>query len=222
MPAKKPLYVFMDESGNFDFSSKGSDYFVLSAVYTEDPCTSAAALQALKYDLLAARSPDLEFHATNNTPGTRRRVSDVIADLGSTIAVHTLFVDKHLAHPKVQSEVAILAVLGKAMGRWLAKAAIQDHHDQLILVFDSVLTGKKQDAFKSELKPALKALGIPYHLTFHPVKSDLNGQIADYYSWAWFRRIEHKDDSWLGPFLAPTAPRWDHFDVFGNGSTRYW
>jgi len=38
------LYIFLDESGNFDFSPKGTKYFVLSAVSTLDPVASHAPL----------------------------------------------------------------------------------------------------------------------------------------------------------------------------------
>lgn len=34
---EKTLYLFIDESGNFDFSPKGTKYFVLTALATFDP-----------------------------------------------------------------------------------------------------------------------------------------------------------------------------------------
>jgi hypothetical protein len=158
--AERTLYVFVDESGNFDFTAKGTDHFVLSAVYTHDPCRSAAALQRLKYELLAKRSPQLEFHATENSRGTRTRVAEVISGLGDCIRAHTLYVDKHYAHPNLHSPAAMLGLFGKAMARWVS-AAVDDNHDQVVLVFDSVLTGKQRDAFSSAMKPALKALNNP-------------------------------------------------------------
>jgi len=46
------LYVFIDESGNMDFSDKGTKHFVLAALTTLQPLVSSSALQSLKYSLL--------------------------------------------------------------------------------------------------------------------------------------------------------------------------
>lgn len=214
----KTLYVFVDESGNFDFTNKGTDHFVIAAVYTMDPCVSAAALQALKYELLAARSNQLEFHATENSRGTRARVAEVIRSQSPHIAVHTIYADKHYAHPKLHSSVAILSLFGTALARWLS-LAVKGNYDQIVLVFDSVLTGKQRDAFLKGVKPALKALHIPFHICFHPVKSDLNGQIADYFAWSMFRSLEANDPA---PLRALAGVRHSRFNIFERGHTRYW
>lgn len=216
---QRTLYVFLDESGNLDFSGRGTDHFVLSAAYTTDPCASAAVMQALKYRQLASGSVDLEFHATENALATRRHVMEAVAALRGVIRVHSLWIDKHYAHPSKHDDVTMVAFFGTAMGRWLGKAVTGDH-DQIVMVFDSVLTGKKQAAFKAAVKPELKKLGIPFLITFHPVKADLNGQIADYFSWALFRLLERGDKA---AFLQLSlAVPWTTFDLYQRGHTRYW
>lgn len=214
---RRTLYVFLDESGDMVYSAKGSDHFVLSAVYTEEPCHSAAQLQDLKYELLAKGSLDLEFHATENTTGTRSRVSEKIRSLPN-IHVHTLWIDKRYTAPSLQDEVKLFSLFGKAMGKWIG-TVVAKNHDQVVMVFDSVLTGKRQDAFKAAVKPHLKQLSVPFRLVFHPVKSDLNGQIADYFSWAWFRHIERNDPE---PRKALAGVPWTDFHLFRNGHTQYW
>jgi hypothetical protein len=214
---KRTLYVFLDESGDMIYSAKGSDHFVLSAVYTDEPCHSAASLQDLKYELLAGGSVDLEFHATENSKGTRKRVSEKICTL-SNIRVHTLWIDKRYTAPSLQDPVQLFSLFGQAMGKWIG-TVVAKNHDQVVMVFDSVLTGKQQDAFKAAVKPRLKQLPVPFRLVFHPVKSDLNGQIADYFSWAWFRHIERKDPE---PRKALSGIQWTEFHLFRNGHTLYW
>ncbi len=113
----------------------------------------------------------------------------------------------------------MLSMLGLAMGRWIG-TVFGDQHDEVVMIFDSVLTGKKRDAFKATVKPELKRLGVPFRILFHPVKSDLNGQIADYFSWAWFRKVEH-DDAMTSTALA-AAITWDQFDFFARGNWRYY
>lgn len=212
------LYVFLDESGNFDFGPRGTCHFVLSAMYTTTPGLTAAAMQELKYARLAAREQELEFHATENRQATRDAVVTTINGIRDHFKVHTIWADKHFAHSTKQDPVEMMALVGTAMGRWICKAA-GTGHDQVVLVFDSVLTGRKQDAFKAAVKPALKQLGIPFHLCFHPVKSDLNGQIADYFSWAMFRRLENRDNR---SYLQLWFDGWTEFHIFHNGHTRYW
>lgn len=215
---RNTLYVFLDESGNFDFSNKGTQHFVMSGVYTTVPCETAAPLQALKYELMAQGSDQLEFHATTNSRGTRRRVTKTISSLQGLIGVKTFYVDKHYTHPSRQSPESLLAIFGSAFAKWIAKVKGPDV-DQIILIFDSVLTGKQQKAFLGSVKPLLKELAVPYRIAFHPVKSDLNGQIADYFAWSTYRWLESKDD---GPLTELSAIEHSTFDLFQNGHTKYY
>ncbi len=209
----------MDESGNFDFSHKGSDHFVLSAMYTTQPCRSASVMQSLKYEQMARRSTDIEFHATNNSKGTRKRVIDSIGQLEDVIKVHSLWIDKHYAHPCKHDPVELFSLFGAAMGKWVLKM-FGGKHRQVILIFDSALTAKQCKAFQARIKPQLKMLKAEYQMLIHPVKADLNGQIADYFSWAKFRSLERGDTE------AETALQeridWTDFDLFRYGMKRYW
>lgn len=213
------MFVFMDESGDLQFTPKGKQHFILSAVCTTRPEKSAHAMQELKYELLSSGSDDLDFHATVNTKGTRLRVSDVIVKLDD-IRVHSIWIDKAYAHPSLHDEVRLLGLFGGAMGRWV-HAAMGQRCDRIIMIFDSVLTGKKQKAFVKELKLALAPLGKDVRIYFHPVKQDLNGQIADYYSWALFRALESGDPTMRDALLAGKS-EWDDFNMFQRGHTRYW
>lgn len=216
------LFVFMDESGDLQFGPRGSQHFVLTAVYTATPTASASAMQSLKYSLLAAGSDDVEFHATNNSRGTRKRVVETIGTI-DCIGAHTLWIDKAYTHPKLQDEISLLGQFGKSMGRWIYQTQCRPDFsriEEVVLVFDSVLTGKKQDAFLKLLKPQLRALPIPYRVLFHPVKQDLNGQIADYFSWAWYRKVERGDPEHALKLKSLT--NWSEFNLFQSGRTRYW
>lgn len=213
------LFVFMDESGNMQFGPKASQHFILTAVCTPDPVTIAAPMQALKYDLIAKGSKDLEFHATNNTTGTRKRVIETINSI-DPLHVHSIWIDKAYTAHNLQNEVSLFRLFGKAMGTWVHKTVARDY-DRIVLIFDSVLTGKKRKAFESQLKPILKPLEKDIKICFHPVKQELNGQIADYYSWALYRKLESNDNSYFSELIGG-KPRWDQFNMFKNGHTRYW
>jgi len=61
----KSLFIFIDESGNFDFSSKGTKYFILSAVSTLNPL-GKERLEEIKYDLMKNGTNLEYFHATED------------------------------------------------------------------------------------------------------------------------------------------------------------
>lgn len=219
MMEDKTLFVFMDESGDMQFKPKGTRHFLVTAVCTPRPASSAALMQELKYELMSARSEDLEFHATNNSPGTRRRVIDVISGIPD-LRVHTMWIDKRYTHPTRQSNTALFGLFARSMGRWIDSVYRTSDYEDVVLIFDSVLTGKERDAFKKELKPELQKLNFSYKILFHPVKQDLNGQIADYFSWSWFRKIEHADSRYYDELSKTTW--WTQFDLFNSGQTQYW
>jgi hypothetical protein len=87
------------------------------------------------------------FHATENSKGIRKRVSERTRTL-TNIKVHTIWIDKSYTAPVLQEEVALFSLFGKAMGKWIG-TVIAKNHGQVVMVFDSVLTGKQQDSFNS-------------------------------------------------------------------------
>ncbi len=215
----KTLFVFMDESGDMQFKPTGTRHFLVTAVCTTDPSASASAMQELKYDLMAARSEDLEFHATNNSEGTRKRVIETIRTIPG-LKVHTMWIDKRYTHPKRQSNSDLFGLFARSMGRWIDAVYRDADYDNVVLVFDSVLTGKERNAFSKQLKPELQELRFRYKILFHPVKQDLNGQIADYFSWSWFRKLERDDDRYVNQLSGAT--NWSQFDLFQGGTQQYW
>ena len=49
---KHALYIFLDEGGDFNFSSTGTRYFTISSVTEVRPFNVSRALDSLKYDLM--------------------------------------------------------------------------------------------------------------------------------------------------------------------------
>ena len=219
MAATSPLFVFLDESGNLDFSAKGTDYFIVTAVVTRDPVEIARHVSQLKYQLLAEGFSEVSLHAAENAQVIRDRFYRVIdGPISEVASTHTMYIDKHLAAPAVQDPVRIMSIFGKAIARWL-EYRLQPDDSPIILAFDSVLTRRQQDAFKAEVKPVLKFMGRPFNLTFQPVKEEPCGQVADYVAWAWSRHLERQDDRPLAQF---TAVRQSDFNLFRNGRKRYY
>lgn len=77
----KTLFLFIDESGNFDFSHKGTKYFVLSCLSTFYPIDEREKLIKLRYDLLSSGINQEYFHATEDAQSTRDQVFKLITSL---------------------------------------------------------------------------------------------------------------------------------------------
>jgi hypothetical protein len=89
----KTLYLFIDESGNFDFSPSGTKFFVLSVLSTLNPFNIGMPLLKLRYDLLPnyACGPNIAedgyFHASEDTQEVRNNVFPIICNSDVTVRV---------------------------------------------------------------------------------------------------------------------------------------
>lgn len=78
MEQLKTLYLFVDESGNFDFSPKGTKFFVLSCLSTFYPVAEREKLLLLRYELLRDGFNQEYFHATEDRQEVRSKVFDIL------------------------------------------------------------------------------------------------------------------------------------------------
>ena len=70
----KTLCLFIDEAGNFDFSPKGTRYFVLTCMSTFQPVEERDKILSLRYELLADGTDQEFFHATEDKQIVRDKV----------------------------------------------------------------------------------------------------------------------------------------------------
>lgn len=217
-PVPDTLFVFIDESGNFDFSPRGTRHFVMAAVAALAPLDSAAALQALRYRLLADGLDLTAFHASEDRQTTRDAVFEAFRQI-STVRSHVIHGIKQRTDPHLRSDCALHALFGHALVEFAIHAYAATDYRQVVVIFDQALTNKKQSAFKAVVKPQLKALGKPFHLFFQPMHADANGQIADYIAWSKFVQLERNESrpwSALQSSLRPTE-----FDMFAPGDATH-
>ena len=213
------MFVFIDESGNFDFSDKGTDHFVMTAVIADDPIASACVLQELKYEFMAEGGLENgHFHATEDRQAVRDRVLQAIEGIRS-ISAHTIYIDKHHAAPSMQNIESMYGLFGRAIAKYLLMALPHNSKRQIIMIFDGAITRRQQNAFLAVVKPALNKIGRPYRIYFQSVKFDFNGQIADYIAWAHYVKLERSERR---PYDAIPRARGDDFNLFRYGHTRYY
>src|SRR3990167_1860508 len=210
------LYIFLDESGNLDFSDSGTNNFVLAAVAALTPMKSSQELQQLKYQFLADGIDIQHFHASEDKQIVRDKVFSTIDNLRS-VSVHYIYANKHKTHPDYQNTAQFYGLLGKTLLKYIFNSDSAGKFDQIVIIFDKNLTNKEQGVFHKMVKPELKGLGKPFHVYFHQTLSDFNGQIADYLAWAKFVSLERNEKR---PLEAINSIRSSSFDIFRTGKKK--
>ena len=101
---QKTLYIFIDESGNFDFTTTGTKYFVLTAASTLEPLESRDELLRKVYELKYAGwnigQEDYYFHATEDKQEVRDWVFGAIKKLDG-IEVDAIVAQKNKTNPSL-------------------------------------------------------------------------------------------------------------------------
>lgn len=184
--------IFIDESGDFDFSEKGSKYFVMAGIGTFSPILSAQQLLHLKYQLLAEGRGVSNFHASPDRQEIRNAVFARFHQI-ENIEAHVVFGRKLLLKTLVENDSALHALCARFMIEHFIQSMSSSRVRTLVLVFDQALPPSKQREFKSQVKAYLKSKEFEYHIYFHSMKSEVNGQIADYVAWAKFKQLEREE-----------------------------
>ena len=189
----KTLYIYLDESGNFDFSEKGTKHFVLCAMTTFEPILTQEPLQALKYDLLEGGHDIEYFHASEDRQIIRNRVFDKIKNMAEP-KFHFVYAEKSKVEQSIQIPSKVYALFAGTLLEHCFRGGRAKQINQIIVIFDRALTKKEQRSFDNSVKHELKKIGKPFRIYFHSTRSDFNGQIADYAAWSLYVKLE-RDES---------------------------
>jgi len=84
----------LDEAGNFDFSSRGTRYFIFGAIVKERPFQAYQNLSQFQYDLIE-NGIDIEyFHASEDKQNVRDGVFKIIQENITGVDFHPLILEK--------------------------------------------------------------------------------------------------------------------------------
>ncbi len=218
----KYLYIFLDEAGNFDFSSSGTRYFIFTSITKERPFEAYKELNELKYDLIQ-EGRDIEyFHASEDLQDVRNQVFQVISDRLNGIRIDSLIVEKRKTVPAFQVlEEFYPRVLGYLLRYVIEEIKLGDV-SRVIIFTDQIPIKRKREAIKKAIKKTLTQMltkGVRYQIFHHDSKSNFDLQIADYCNWAIYRKWSNGDERSYN--LIKTAIR-SEFDIFRRGFTYYY
>jgi RNA binding exosome subunit len=231
---EKILYLFIDESGNFDFSPKGTKYFVLTGFTTFDPNVKRGDLVKLRYRLLSEGLDQEYFHATEDKQTVRDEVYAFLATIGDTYEVHSIVARKNKTNPVLYKESymkgsrLIERVTGLGLYKKLCENLLQyvfkgkaDKVDKIVIVLGSLFVGDKKKTLLQTLKHFLKTnfVGVPFEIYSHQTCADLNCQLADYCCWAIAVKSDRGEER---PYEIIKKQVKSEFDIFKNGDKEYY
>ena len=225
----KTLFIFIDESGGFDFSPNGTKYFLISAISTLDPL-GKEKLEKIKYDLIE-KGTDIEyFHAAKDEQFVRNRIYNFIEKL-KNIEIDSVIVQKNKTNPslildkKKKSKKGKGSELYSMVLRTLLKYIFYRHRDsininQAVIILSSIFNTNKQELIKKTIKIYLEQEFLkPFFIYFHQCRADKNTQIADYCCWAIHKKWT---DGEIRPYSANQNKIRSEFDIFEIGKKIYY
>lgn len=193
------LYLFFDESGNFDFSENGTSYFIMTCLVARRPFTVCHELMDAKYDIFEAGTRAKKFHATSDKDHVKSKVYEIIERHSRELAAYAVFVEKKNIPDSLKSADALYF----QMFKWLVDTVYANEAapdiEKIIAITDDLPKDAKRRQVDKPLKKFLAACseryGVRSFLEHFPSESDFNLQVADYLCWA-FMRMETRAGDW--------------------------
>lgn len=221
-PTSRVVCLFVDESGNLDFSPSGTKYFVLSCISTFDPLVERDKLISLRYQLLSQGVDQKYFHASEYSQQVRDKVFNFIKTLQNKLEIHSVIAQKNKANPSLydKNEAPFYQVICRTLLQYVFRGSVVA--DKIVVVLGALFTRKRQSFILQTLKEFFKKqFNKTFYIYFCPSSADLNCQIADYCSWAIYRKWESKGTDTRSYALVNHLIK-SEFEVFSRGEEEYY
>lgn len=206
------LYIFLDEAGNLDFSKNGSRYFVLGGITKERPFHAYRELTEFKYDQVERGTALEYFHASENAQAVRNGVFDIIQKNLGGVDVDAIIVEKQKVDATLRNEEQFIPKVLGTLLREILKHYPLAELAEVIVFTDSLPVQRKRGAVEKGVKVTLAAMlpkDVRYRVLHHTSKSNMDLQIADYCTWAIYRKWNGGDDRSFRRVQAAVRSEWD-------------
>src|SRR3989338_2221769 len=222
MNDKRILYIFLDEGGNFDFSTGGTKYFTLTALSKERPFEAYMPLCELKYDLIELGTEIEFFHAAEDRQAVRNSVFDIIHQHLKGTRIDSLIVEKRKTGPALQKEELFYPEMIGYLLPYVIKGYDLSVFDRVLVFTDTIPINRKRKAIEKAIKQTLAQKlpdDVTYEIFHHASKSKYDLQIVDYCNWAIYRKWEMGDDK---SYQVIRNVIKSEFDIFRTGERYYY
>ena len=216
------LYIFVDESGNFDFSEKGTAFFTLTCVATERPFRMYQEIDNYKYNLIEHGFPLEFFHCAEDNRHIRSKMLGLIKKYLSKLRIDSLIVEKRKTDPTLQEPTEFYPRMLGYLLAYVLRDYRSGQFNKIVIITDSIPEAKKRKAMEKSTQ-AMLATMLPestnHTILHHAAKSHYGLQIVDYCNWSIFRKWERSDNEHYS--LIESAIR-SEFDIFRTGTKKYY
>ena len=192
-------YVFLDESGNLDFGLSGTRYFVMTGVRMTRPFYLLESLDRLKHDRIEAGMDMEAFHCAEDEWATRMAAFDLIAEHLDELGIYCILVEK-TALPRSLREAGRLYpwMLGQLL-REVLPDEVKREISSVNILTDTIPVKKNRSTAEIGIKQLIAAYqpaSISYRVSHYQSCSHYGLQVADYCSWAIYRRWQRGERTW--------------------------
>jgi len=217
------LYVFVDESGNYDFSESGTEYWAITSLITTNITQAATELYELKHRMIDHGIDIESFHASEDRQEVRDQVFSIIANLRSAW-IDSVIVEKRKTAPAIQPLAKFYPMMVKYLLRYPFDPLgldVSQYERVLVFLDRAPATRKIRETLKKAIKTSLKpyCAGLPYTICMHASMSHPFLQIVDYCSWAIYVKWERGDNR---PYQAIQHLVRSEFPIFAHGCTDWY
>lgn len=216
------LYVYLDESGNFDFSTKkgATKWITLTSLSTTNPSENLSNYYDLRHQLYCDGFPDLhEFHATEDRQKVRDLFLPQILDLTSA-RIDSLAIEKRKLYPKYREHREFYPFAMHHLLKYVFDAQGMDvsRFNHIFVCLDKIKPPKGQ--MQAMIKGIKLYLGhicgsVPYTLVFVPSETHPYLQYVDYCCWSIYAKYERQERR---PYSLIQPKIHSDFDIFSMGN----
>jgi len=149
------------------------------------------------------------FHASENAQAVRNRVFDIIERNLAGVRVDSIIVEKQKVDAALRAEEQFYPqVLGNLLRAILAQHPLSEFKEVIVFT-DSLPVQRKRSAIEKGVKTTLAAM-LPAEVRYRVAsKSNLDLQIADYCTWAIYRKWAGQDARSFERIRAAVRSEWD-------------
>lgn len=217
------LYIFIDESGNWDFSSSSSRYLIFGGLSLYDPSKLTEKLLDLKRKLNYEGRDIQRFHASEDRQAVRDQVFRVLSKC--QFETDFVIIEKYKTNPTLQNMTKLypkmaMILLEYIFQRYKWRAADPGEIDKIVIFTDTIQRKKRRAIEKALKKEVKQVLGqINFNIYHHSSYSHFGLQAVDYCTWAIFRKWERND---YRSYDLISEKVESEFDIFERGKTKYY
>ena len=158
------------------------------------------------------------FHANNDSWRVRERVFDILS--GHAFRVDATILEKRKAYPGIRPETRFYQYAWFFHMKGIASRIVSES-DELFVISSSIGAGKKRTGFYNAVRDVMEQTSPAGGnvSVMWPAESAPCLQVADYCSWAIYRKWERADTQFYD--LIKDEIRTE-FDLFGRGTRHYY